>query len=52
MILLFLGCGSNEQKCEEKVDTFLNNYCESVELATENMLVVPSLTSQEMIVPV
>ena len=43
---MYLGCGASDPECEEQVDTFLNNYCESVKLPI--MLVAPSMTTQEM----
>ena len=45
---MYLGCGRSEPECEELVDRFLNNYCESV----DSTFVAPSMTIQEMTVPV
>ena len=41
-----LDCSNDDPGCEDLVDMFLNNYCESVKLPT--MLVAPSMTTKEM----
>ena len=56
-LLISIGCGIVDSRCETQVDMFFNKYCEGVKLPTNNknnMLVTPtsSLTSQKVTVSV